>query len=352
MRISRVYYYSLILVLGGIFSQSCRKSIDEDFVSSIKTPGLYLFDTSGLGLACNDVFKRYLALKQPADVKKAGGAEFYAACGGIVSDVRPYLTHLKDINLFAPKLCQMPEYYLNVQVLTKVFGLQKRADGTSKYDHLDDYKPFFVSDFVFDNAAECNEKGINIPLTEGINVVRFGLFKKPVGSAKSEKDLKVNNFVSPPYKDVAYIIASDKPTIAQLAGTYKAEIDRMNAEAAAKVAEEEKDTTTKDSAYRVFLNTAHLPDQILTSDALRQNEKHYTGKKFYQWSLKVTDESGGCIEFAEPQTGFNWGRFCGASDVAGFKAKYPNFGKGTVFIVKSGTIKGWLIGIHLTDLTF
>jgi hypothetical protein len=68
--------------------------------------------------------------------------------------------------------------------------------------------------------------------------------------------------------------------------------------------------------------------------------------------LQVADESGGCIDFDEPQTGYNWGKFCEPKDVEAFKQKYPNYRRGMRFTIKSGTIEGWVIGPRLVDLTF
>ncbi len=80
--------------------------------------------------------------------------------------------------------------------------------------------------------------------------------------------------------------------------------------------------------------------------------KECTGKAFTNWTLKLANISGGCVDFDEPQTGFNWGAFCAAQDVAAFKAKYPKYRKGTMFTIKSGKIARWVLGPHLAELTF
>jgi hypothetical protein len=66
----------------------------------------------------------------------------------------------------------------------------------------------------------------------------------------------------------------------------------------------------------------------------------------------LKDPKGGCIQTNEPNSGQNWGKFCSADDVEKFKASYPNYRVGTTFIIKSGTIKRFLLGPALKDLEF
>lgn len=163
-------------------------------------------------------------------------------------------------------------------------------------------------------------------------------------SRSMDKDFRENNKKLYQLADKLTDMAAD----ANQAGM----INSYNQEIREAAAMKEALTTTSDSAYRVFLNTAHLPNQVLTNDQLSQNEKHYTGKVFTNWTLKLANISAGCVDFDEPQTGFNWGVFCGAQDVAAFKAKYPNYRKGMMFTIKSGKIARWVLGPHLAELTF
>lgn len=107
--------------------------------------------------------------------------------------------------------------------------------------------------------------------------------------------------------------------------------------------EAEAETTTKESAYTVFINTTHGFSNG-TSGQIEGNKKFYKGKYFANWELEVWDGTDSCITFAVPGTGVSWGKFCENSAIEAFEKKYPNYRRGTRFTIKKGKIETWLIG--------